>query len=312
MTGRYRVIRTIILCALFAGFGYATKGAVDQARLAREEVGDSGPGARDGWSFGRLFKPKLSAKSFKYDSIPKDKGTLALDYSEWFDLDPISDADPDVRRLKRLICEGRCEEVFEELRGEVESVDFFARNEEPPRNCRDRVHLLAIALELKVSWEKAHRVYLLLYPSDREASRFYLSGLRANIDWAFVQLRGFLSPYLNLPVDEAIEEFVEQYNDPNANEGAREAIWTNERYRRLYFLLDQLLQITNPKYHFDEAREKTSKTRFVKPNREAREEFRTFVETGYERFMADPRKSDREREQVEKTMAFLRKLLELP
>ncbi|MBQ9874686.1 MAG: hypothetical protein IJM30_09495 [Thermoguttaceae bacterium] len=321
LTGRLRLLCAGLVCAVCLGIGYLFKGTTDAIREGDRRPAPityfpstgSAPSAPDVHDFGKLW-----SDTFTYDSAPAEIGTLTFDYAARFDSDPILSSDESVLRAKALVCEGRYDEAIEEVQGELGAWNDLFQDDGNAGICRLRLRLLAAALELKGDWEKALRVYSLLYPDDRELlSWVRIRKTYASGDWtaAFDQLVDVVEQYLDYPAEGIIKEFVQRYNDPRTKERALDDIKENPRYLRVYRLLDQCLQVTNPKFHFNEWDEQTSETRFVEPNREARAAFKEFIETEYWKFKFGGREQAPnlgEQRQTNEAFFFLRKVVNLP
>ena len=226
-----------------------------------------------------------------------------MEYAQELDFDPIYIWERDIFRLKMKIVDGQYDELIEEIQDDLKTLDFLnQKGIVPPQSARYRIHLLAVALELKGDWERAIRVYSFLYPCDRELmSWVYVRKLysEGRAELAFERtvdaIEGLL---LDGTVDEIVGDYLQLRADPVVGDRAILMILGNSQYRRLYCLLDQLLQITSPKFHYNEGYKGKFETRFAKSNREAREAFKTFLETESAKYAADPRRSEEEKERV--------------
>ena len=313
-----RLTLSTLLCAACFGVGYSLEWALGVAR------------SRDQSPSSHTKAPELSLEtiaprerepqkidSFKYEDVPEKSGSLPLDFGKEFDIDYIDLYAQDDKYLNGQFRAGNYGAVVDMARDELKRFANFVDPSIDRNGVNVRVRCVALACEFEEDWDKALPIYKLLYPEGSDRLSFAYVRMfysRKEYDAAFDRLIELIADrYLQYPVDAVWESFAALRADPKTSDRAMfETAWTG-RNRDVYCLLDQCLQIVDPRLHYRDIRLRhIDKKTLIKANREAREAFKTFVETEYEKRAADPRRSEEEKARVEKATVFLRKLVNLP
>ncbi|MBQ9874685.1 MAG: hypothetical protein IJM30_09490 [Thermoguttaceae bacterium] len=318
MKGRLYVAITALLSVASVALGFWFKGALDKKSLAakRSEQRRASAEARlDSLGFVEIPNDPESA-SFRYQDVPRDKGTLAMDYGTEFDFDPVDDSDEEIRSLKELICEERYDEVIERIENVLAQTDFFSEEEIRRNVYRKRLLLLATAAELKGDREKALSVYESVYSQDSDLRTFAVCRTGGAIGIASARFDAICETAArragDFPVDELIKDYV-KFSAESVDGNPMEPILREARYRDVYRFLDQCLRLVDPKFHYPaRSEEGSSVERAIERNIAARERFKDFVESEYELYMSDPSLSENDKALYERSIVFLRKLSNVP